>query len=498
MPGMTRSIVGAALSAAVSLLLFAGSASADQVARTVAKVDAPGAQLARASTSAVPGGGSIRHYQQKVGGLPVFGGEAVVVLAPGDGASIISDTTSDRGTWAGTAPKLSKSEAIAAARDAVGAKRLRAKPHAKLGYDKGSGALAWQVSMPSAKPLADFVVTIDARSGKRLHAKDILKHATGAAMIFNPNPVVEQNGYSGLKDKNDKDYSLLTNLRVPVTLENIVDNGKGCLKGTLVDARVGASGKKVCAPGYDFTSVTRSDDDFEALMAYFHIDRERTYADSLGLSQPLRQKAQKVLADAIPDDNSFYSSQTQELVLGDGGVDDGEDGDVINHEYGHSLQDQAAPHSLQKREGGAIGEGFGDYMAATMSDLTTGPSPWDTCIFDWDGIAYSPTGTCGRVADVTQNLETAERKCQKEIHCVGQVISSTLFGLRQQLGNDVNGQSIMDRDILEANFMNSKGTTYKSFAKAILKADQLLYAGANVPAIEPVLIQRKFCKSSGC
>jgi hypothetical protein len=494
---MTRSIVGVAFTAAVSLLLLAASASADQVSRTVAKVDAPRAQLARASTNAVPGGGSIRHYQQKVNGLPVFGGEAVVVLVPGDGASIVSDTTSDRGSWAGSSSSIGESAAIAAAREAVGAKRLRAKASAKLGYAK-SGALVWEVSVPSAKPLGDFVVTIDAKSGKKLHSRNILKHATGSAMIFNPNPVVEQGGYSGLKDKNDKDYALLTNLRVAVTLNNIVDNGKGCLKGALVDARVGESGKKVCAPGYDFTDVTRSDDDFEALMAYFHIDRERTYVDSLGLSQPLRQKAQKVFADAIPDDNSFYSSQTQQLVLGDGGVDDGEDADVIGHEYGHSLQDQAAPHSLQRREGGTIGEGFGDYMAAVMSDLTTGPSPWDTCIFDWDGISYSPTGTCGRDADVSQSLKSAERKCQKEIHCVGQVFSSTFFDLRQQLGNDVNGQSIMDRDILEANFMNTKTTTYKSFAKSVLKADQLLYAGANIPVIEPVLIQRKFCKSSGC
>jgi hypothetical protein len=494
---MTRSTVGAALGAAVSLLLLAGTASADQVTRTVAKVDAPRAELARASTSAVPGGGSIRHYQQKVDGLPVFGAEAVVVLVPGDGASIVSDTTSSRGGWAGSSPAVSKAGAITTARRAVGAKRLRAKAHAKLGYTKG-GTLAWQVSIPSAEPIADFVVTVDAASGKALHSKDVLKHATGAAMIFNPNPVVEQGGYSGLKDKNDKDYAKLTNLRVAVTLENLIDNSKGCLKGTLVDARVGAKGKKVCAPGFDFTDVTRSQDDFEALMAYFHIDRERTYADSLGLSKPLRQKAQKVFADAIPDDNSFYSSQTQELVLGTGGVDDGEDADVISHEYGHSLQDQAAPHSLQKREGGTIGEGFGDYMAAAMSDLTTGPSEWDTCIFDWDGIAYSPTGTCGRLANLSTNLKSAENKCQKEIHCVGQVISSTLFELRQELGADTNGQSIMDRDVLEANFMNTKGTTYASFAKSILKADQLLYAGAHVATIEQVFVKRKFCKSGGC
>ncbi len=42
-------------------------------------------------------------------------------------------------------------------------------------------------------------------------------------------------------------------------------------------------------------------------MAYFHIDRTRFYADSLGLSQPLRSKRQTVFVNAIPDDNSFYS-----------------------------------------------------------------------------------------------------------------------------------------------------------------------------------------------
>jgi Zn-dependent metalloprotease len=495
---MTRSIVGAAVATVAALLLFAGSASASQLSRTVARVDAPRAQLDRAATNAVPGGGQIRHYQQKVDGLPVFGAEAVVVVPPGASAAIVSDTTSDRAGWSQGGGAISSAEAISAARSAVGAKHLRGKPQAKLGYDKATGKLAWEVSVPSGKPLADFVVTIDARSGAKLHAKDVLKHATGSAMIFNPNPVVENNGYTGLtSDKNDKDTALLTQLRLPVTLENLVDSQKGCLKGTLVESLIGDKGKKACAPGFDFTSFTRSDDEFEAVMAYFHIDRERTYADGLGLSQPLRSKRQKVFVNAIPDDNSFYSSQTQQLVLGSGGVDDAEDADVISHEYGHSLQDQAAPHSLQKREGGAIGEGFGDYMAAVMSDLTTGPSPWDTCIFDWDGISYSSSG-CGRDADVPQDLAKAEKKCQKEIHCVGQVVSSTLFGLRGQLGNDTNGQSIMDRVVLEANFMNSKGTTYKSFGKAIVAADQLLYAGAHIPTIEPVLIQRKFCKSSGC
>src|SRR4051794_29511601 len=96
MPGMTRSIVGATVTAVAALLLLAGSASASQLSRTVARVDAPHAQLARAATNVVPGGGQIRHYQQKVDGLPVFGAEAVVVVPPGASAAIVSDTTSDR------------------------------------------------------------------------------------------------------------------------------------------------------------------------------------------------------------------------------------------------------------------------------------------------------------------------------------------------------------------------------------------------------------------
>jgi hypothetical protein len=132
-----------------------------------------------------------------------------------------------------------------------------------------------------------------------------------------------------------------------------------------------------------------------------------------------------------------------------------------------------------------------------MSNLTTGGSPFDTCIFDWDGVSYSSNG-CGRDAAINVNIKTAQRKCQEEIHCVGQVVASTLFELRQALGVDTNGQSIMDRVVLEANFTNSKGTSFKSFAKGMLAADQLLYAGAHIPAIEAVLVDRKFCKSSGC
>lgn len=495
MAGRLRAAVGVAIAIAANLLLVAGAASADPLARTVARADAPLEQLAVTRSDAVPGGGLIQRYAQRVGGLEVFGAEVVAVSASGTAPTLVSDSTVDGLEAKDTSGAISSAAAIAAAREATGAADLRAPASAKLGIDPATARLAWEVALPSADPLADFVVTIDARNGDKLHARDVLKNASGSAVIFNPNPVVQQGSYSGLKDKNDKDYALLTSLLLPVTLERL-SGTTGCLKGLYVDARVSPRGKKVCGPSANFTGLTRSDNDFEAVMAYFHIDRTRLYIDSLGLSQPLRAKPQKVFANAIPDDNSFYSSQTHELVLGSGGVDDGEDADVIVHEYGHSLQDQASAGSLQTRQGATMGEGFGDYIAAAMSNLTTGPSVFDTCIFDWDGISYSPDGTCGRSADVGLDVKKAERKCGKEIHCVGQVWSSILFELRTALANDINGQSIMDRVVLESNFLLTRKSNFKAGGAALLAADQLLYAGAHVPQIQAAMTARKFCKAS--
>jgi hypothetical protein len=485
-----------AIAFATTLSISAATAAADPLARTVARADAPRSELRLTRSQTAPGGGLIQHYSQRVGGLPVFGAETVAVAAFGDRPELISDSSVTGLDPVDTSGAISRAEAIAAATAAAQVERLRSQPSAKLGLDRASGELVWRVVLPAWKPVGDFEVTLDANSGERLRIRDLVQDLTGSAMIFSPNPVVEQGGYSGLKDRNDKDSALLTSLRLPETLERLT-SAKGCLSGQYVDARLGRKGKKVCSKGSDFTKLTRSDDEFEAVMAYFHIDRLRAYADSLGLSQPLRTKPQKALVDAIPDDNSFYSTADHSMVFGTGGIDDPEDADVIYHEYGHSLQDQAAPGSLNTgRQGGTLAEGYGDYMAAAMSALTTGGSPFDACIFDWDGIPYSPTGTCGRTADTKLDVKKAEQKCTKEIHCVGEVYSSMLLGLRTALGNDTSGNSVMDRVVLEANFMGSSKSNYKSTGKALLAADQMLFAGAHAAAIQAALTDRKFCKAT--
>lgn len=468
------------------------ASGADRLDVAVERAAAPGAQLGATAQVAVPGGGTIHRFSQRVGGLAVLGAEAVVAdPQPGAPILVVDDTVVGvEGDDPGAA--ISRARAIDAAIDASSASSLRAPARAKLGIDPKSGRMAWEVSLASGKPLADYLVLVDARNAKRLSSRDVLWNARGTASLYNPNPVVQQASYSGLKDAMDKDSALLTSLLLPVTLPNITST-RGCLKGRYADARLGKKAKAVCSPNADFSDLTRADNRFEAVMAYFHIDRTRAYVDSLGLSKPLRSKAQKVRANGIPDDNSYYSSMTKSMTLGSGGVDDGEDADVIVHEYGHSLQDQAVPKFGRSVDAASIGEGFGDYMAAAMSAQTTGGSSFDACIFDWDSVSYSTSG-CGRRADRSYTLHKAEARCFDEIHCLGEVWSSTLFELRQALGVDASGESVMDRVTLESNFMLTKSASFKSAAKALLAADHLLYAGAHVPTIQAELTERKICK----
>lgn len=51
------------------------------------------------------------------------------------------------------------------------------------------------------------------------------------------------------------------------------------------------------------------------------------------------------------DDNSYYNTANGELTFGIGGVDDGEDADVIIHELGHGIHDWSCGGDYSTAEG---------------------------------------------------------------------------------------------------------------------------------------------------
>ncbi len=425
-------------------------------------------------------GTTYRRYRQEVDGIPVL--QAGVVVTDGSTATgdLVVDGTRAEIT-AGRVPTVPRHQALATAERAVGGDLTTpgAAPVLSI-LPVGRGRLVWRVVVSKHHPRATFEVLVDARGGQVVATRDLLWHAEGLASVFDPNPVQVNGGLGALADDADADSPLLTSLRAPVVLTRL-NPATNCLDGQWVRATV-TSGD-VCLEGRNFLAVTRSDPRFEALMAYFHIDRAQAYLHELGFTN-VRAVQTRVIANAFPDDNSFFDPVTQTIELGEGGVDDGEDADVILHEYGHTIQVDQVPGFSNIGETGAMGEGFGDYFAAAMSSRFASSPLFSPCIAEWDASGFLPPDPCLRRVDTA--LTVAElgpgTVCGGQIHCLGQAWSGALWSLRQAIGGVT-----MDRLIIQSHFSLTPTATFQDGSRALLAADAALELGAHVPLLKSVL-----------
>jgi Zn-dependent metalloprotease len=163
------------------------------------------------------------------------------------------------------------------------------------------------------------------------------------------------------------------------------------------------------------------------------------------------------------------------MVFGKGGVDDAEDAEVILHEYGHQIHFSQSATFFSSTEAGSISEGFGDYWAATVSDVISGPQPDPECIAEWDSISYTAGPVhCLRRLDANLNYPD---DLNGRVHHDGTIWSQALWEMRGSLGNVK-----ADTSILMAQF-GWTGTTMVDLANRIVAAAQSLYGnGAAVKA----------------
>ena len=94
---------------------------------------------------------------------------------------------------------------------------------------------------------------------------------------------------------------------------------------------------------------------FNAVSAYYHIDSMMRYINlDLGIEVSPFMYEGGVQYDAYAnngDDNSYYSTWSQQLAFGEGGVDDAEDADVVIHELSHGLHDWLTGGGMSQEEG---------------------------------------------------------------------------------------------------------------------------------------------------
>jgi len=335
------------------------------------------------------------------------------------------------------------------------------------------GALCWNVGVSTDDEV--LRVFVDARDGELLRADDLAVAAEGRGMVFHPNPI-HTTGNGTLRDQGDRDLSILTSARQLVTLPRL--DGNGFLRGQWVDLT--DSPVSTYDRDLDWTWVTRSHHAFEQVNCYYHVDRVQDRLQSLGFTN-VNAERQLVDAHAGSEDQSIYNVLDDRLEFGDGGVDDAEDADVIVHEYGHAMQfDQVGSFGVTG-DGGAMGEGFGDFLAVLFHESAR-PN-WDPLFASWD--ASSIVSRNPPFLRRVDRDKVFPRDFVDEPHDDGEIWSRLLWDLRLLLGPD---DAL--RLIVEAHFYLTPRARFRDGVNALIVANIALHDGRDDATIRSLMTER--------
>jgi len=367
-------------------------------------------------------------------------------------------------------------------------------------YNKGTFRLAQKVNIvPSESVHGDWEVLIDASTGEIFRVEDKAcydgddprRGVNGSGWVFDPDPITHARttyGSPGFSDNNDNDSDSLT-----AHLET----------RDLLDITLTGSDYSLVSPWAQITDFespftglhtstssnfyyTRSNDNFEAVNVFFHIDQSMRYINqTLGITLMPHQYTGGVKFDPhglSGADNSHYIPATGSVAFGDGGVDDAEDISVIIHELGHGIHDWLTGGSLSQVQG--LSEGSGDYWAASYIRSTGYWTPSDPAynwVFIWDG--HNPFWA-GRITNYSAHYPEG---LTGSIHTDGQMWSSSLMSVY-----DLIGREATDKNFLTALAMTNSSSNQQDAANAFLQADQLNYGGSHLTAISGVFMARGY------
>jgi Zn-dependent metalloprotease len=335
----------------------------------------------------------------------------------------------------------------------------------------GVPTLAWKVIVRTEQPAGEWKVYLDAESGAVLEQLDLLRTATGRGRVFDPHPVAT------LSDTSLTDTSTIPDAAyVEVDLPDL--EGSGHLDGPFVNTKTTSTRVKRASGQFLFKRPDRA---FKEVMVYFHIDRAQRYIQSLGFEHVLNRSISANI-DGTTDDNSFYRPSTKDLTFGTGGVDDAEDAEIILHEYGHAIQDDQVPGFGPSGEARAMGEGFGDYLAASFF-ADSKPQAMRPTLGNWDAVFYS-----GAEPPCLRRLDSNKlypRDMVGEEHADGEIWSACLWQLRGALG-----RATADKLVLTHHTLIAPTATFEDAANALITADKQLNEGRNEAAIRDVFVRR--------
>jgi hypothetical protein len=295
---------------------------------------------------------------------------------------------------------------------------------------------------------------------------DSLVHAQ--VFLVNPLNSAQRSYGSPYIDSSDQDVPVLNAERKWVTMNTLFENDTFWLKtDRYYFGEVSDPETPLTYSVTDTFSFTRSQEQFEDVNVFYHVTQMSDYVEQLGFETAL---ADTLLIDAHGygggDFSSFnYSVTPLELEFGIGGVDDGEDGEIVVHEFAHSLSHIAGANSFSgTRDRGAMEEGNADYFSAAYSKAYT-DFAWKQ-MFNWDGHNPFWGGiSIGRALKYPVDMQNSTNHDRE-------MWSTPLMCIHDRIG-----RSATDSLVLEHLYYQFKNATIPEMAHVLLTVDSMLWQG---------------------
>ena len=440
--------------------------------------------------------GETLRFQQMLNDVPVYDSEIVINFSDSNEVAFSSNNYDASAENIPTIPTVSSQAAIGISNAKIntnGGKILSQKAKLVIYNAEKPTRLAYRITTQIDNRPGDWETFVDANSSEVISLKDIaiyhhdkkkpnkkkssqkdskisLTSTTATAMVYDADPLSAAHvAYGGnYSDNSDATNSSLDAARTAITLPQVdLTAGVYRLKSQYVDiADFEAPNNGLFTQATNNFSFTRDNNAFEAVNAFYHLDKSMRYInETLGVScvpqlnSGIFQFDPSGLSGA---DNSHYIPSTEQIAFGEGCVDDAEDADVILHEFGHGIHDWITGGHSSSATG--LGEGSGDYWAMSYSRSlnqwasTEAAYNW---VFSWDGH-----NTCwsGRVTNYTRTYPQTSAT-YTEIHEYGQIWASTLMKIY-----DIIGRTKTDKAFLEGLALTNGSSTQPIAAAAVRQA----------------------------
>ncbi len=304
------------------------------------------------------------------------------------------------------------------------------------------------------------------------------------ARVFNPDPLTTAGVTYGTpyEDASDADISQLNMQRQQVTIDVAFENDTFKLESPY--CLITEHSIPVVTPVTSLTPAfefTRSQDGFEDVNAFYHINVYHDYVQQLGFDNIVDYPIWVDTHGMGGADNSNFSAagSPPRLSFGEGGVDDAEDADVVIHEYGHAISHSAAPGTNSGTERTALDEAIGDYFAASYSKSINSFN-WEN-MFSWDGHNEFWNGR------VVVSSKHYPENLQNNLYKDAEIWSSTMMQIMDNIGREKT-----DEILIEALHSFSSNMTMSDAACLVIQADHTLNDGEFAIPIGWWMSQRGF------